>query len=114
MINFDIKDLYVNIPIDETLNIIKTELLQNNNNHITHQILSLLRVILSQNYFTFQQQIYQPEQDISMRSPISSLIAEIFLQHFEEANIKQLLDTKNIAFYVRYVDDILVIFDTTK
>jgi len=114
MINFDIKDLYVNIPIDESLNIIKTKLLQNNNTQITHQILSLLRVILPQNYFTFQQQIYQPEQGLPVGSPISSLIAEIFLQYFEDANIKQLLDTKNIAFYVRYVDDILVIFDTTK
>jgi hypothetical protein len=29
------------------------------------------------------------------------------------ANIKHLLDTKNIAFYARYVDYILIIFDTT-
>ena len=29
-------------------------------------------------------------------------------------NIKQLLESKNIAFYVQYVDDILVIFDKTK
>ena len=49
-----------------------------------------------------------------MGSPISSLIAEIFLQHYEDANIKQLLDMKNIALYVRYVDDIFVIYDTTK
>ena len=49
-----------------------------------------------------------------MGSPISSLTAEIFLQHYEDANTKQLLDTKSIALYVRYVDDILVIFDTTK
>jgi len=49
-----------------------------------------------------------------MGSPISSLIVEIFLQHYEDANIKQLLDLKNIALYVRYVDDILVIYDTTK
>jgi hypothetical protein len=52
------------------------------------------------------------EQDISMGSPISSLIAEIFLQHYEDENIKQLLDTKNIAFYMWYIDS-LVIFDTT-
>jgi len=96
------------------LSIIKTKLLQNNNNQITHQILSLIRAVLSQNYFSFQQKIYQPEQGISMGSPISSLIAEIFLQHYEDANIKQLLDSKNVAFYTRYVDDILVIFDTTK
>jgi len=114
MITFDIKDLYVYIPIDETINIIKTKLLQNNNPQITHQILSLLKVVLSQNYFTFQQKIYQPEQGVSMGSPISSLIAEIFLQHYEDLHIKQLLDTKNIAFYVRYIDDILIISDTTK
>jgi hypothetical protein len=46
-----------------------------------------------------------------MGSPISSPIAEIdvFLQHYEDANIKQLLDTKQIALYVQYIDDILVI-----
>jgi len=49
-----------------------------------------------------------------MGSPISSLIAKIFLQHYEDANVKQLLDMKNIALYVRYVDDIVVIYDTTK
>ena len=49
-----------------------------------------------------------------MGFPISSLIAEIFLQQYEDKNIKHLLDTKNIAYYARYVDDILIIFDTTK
>jgi len=47
-------------------------------------------------------------------SPLSGLIAEIFLQHYKDANIKHHLDTKNIAFYARYVDDILIISDTTK
>jgi len=76
--------------------------------------MSLLRVVLTQNYFTFQQTIYQPTQGIAMGSPISSLIAEIFLQQYEDKKIKHLLDTKNIAYYARYVDDILIIFDTTK
>jgi len=48
----------------------------------------------------FQQKIYQPAQGISMGSQISSLIAEIFLQHYEDVNIKQLLDMKSIALYV--------------
>jgi len=58
--------------------------------------------------------IYQAEQGISLGSPISSLITEIFLQHYDDGNIKQLLDMKSIALYVRYVDDILAIFNTTK
>jgi hypothetical protein len=114
LITFDIKDLSVNIPVTETLNIVKTKLLQNNDTQIAHQILTLLKEILSQNYFAFQQRIYQPKQGIAMESPILGLIAEIFLQHFEDTNIKHLLDTKNLAFYTRYIDDILIIYDTTR
>jgi len=44
MRSFDIKDIYVKIHIDETLNIIKAKLLQNNNIQITYQKLSLLKV----------------------------------------------------------------------
>ena len=33
---------------------------------------------------------------------------------FEDESIKHLLDAKNIAFYTRYVDDVLIIYDTTK
>jgi len=114
LITFDIKDFYVNIPITETINIIKEKLLQNNNTQIMHQILALLKVVLAQNYFKFQQRIYQPEQGISIGSPISGLIAEIFLQYNEDANIKHLLDTKSIAFYTQYVDDVFIISDMTK
>jgi len=49
MITFDIKDLYVNSPIDETLNIIKTKLQKNNDTKTTQQIISLLGTVLSQN-----------------------------------------------------------------
>jgi len=49
-----------------------------------------------------------------MGSPISSLVAEIFLEHYEDIHIKQLLDTKNTALYTRYVDDILIIYNITK
>jgi hypothetical protein len=49
-----------------------------------------------------------------MGSPISGIIAEIFLQNFEDNNIKQLPDTKNIAFYARYIHDILIIYATTR
>jgi hypothetical protein len=37
-----------------------------------------------------------------------------FLQHFKDIHIRQLLDTKNILLYTRYIDDILIIYDTTR
>jgi hypothetical protein len=49
-----------------------------------------------------------------MGSPISSTIAEIFLQLPGYIRIKKFLDTKNIIFYTRYVDDILIICNTKR
>jgi hypothetical protein len=48
-----------------------------------------------------------------MGLPISGLIAEIFLQHYENHIIKSILDTNKINIYNRYVDDIIIIFDNT-
>jgi hypothetical protein len=109
LITYGIIDPYVNIPMEETLTITKSRLLKSNDAQITQQIIILMKLILSQNYFTFQNKIHQPEKGVFMGSPISSTIAEIFLQHLEDIHIKQLLDTKNIIFYIRYVDDILII-----
>jgi hypothetical protein len=53
-------------------------------------------------------------QGIAMGSPISSTIAEIYLQFLEKIYIKQWLESKEIIYYKRYVDNILVIFDQNK
>jgi hypothetical protein len=49
-----------------------------------------------------------------MGSPISGTMAEIFLQYIENRHLKQLLDSKNIIFYTRHVDDIFIIYDTIR
>jgi hypothetical protein len=94
MITLDIKDLYVNIPIKETLTITKSLLLEHNDEHTTKQILTLLETILQQNYFSFQNNTYQREKVVSMGSPISNTIAEIFLQYLENTHLKQILVIK--------------------
>jgi hypothetical protein len=72
----------------------------------------LLETILGQNYFTFQNQIYQPDKGVAMGSPISGTVAEISLQQLEKPHIKHLIDSKHLIFYARYVDDILI-YDST-
>jgi len=114
LLTLDIKDLCVNIPIQETLNLTRTQLIAHNNKQTTHQIMTLLSTILRQNYFSFLGQIYQPDKGVAMGSPISSTMAEIFLQQIENSIIKHLIDTKIISFYTRYVDDILLIYDSTR
>jgi hypothetical protein len=82
LISYDIKDLFVNIPIEEILAITKSMLLKYIGTQITQKIITLMRLVLSQNYFKFQNEIYQPEKGVFLGSPISSTIAELFLQNF--------------------------------
>jgi hypothetical protein len=46
-----------------------------------------------------------------MGSPISGTLAEIYLQLTEELYIKHWIESQEIVYYKRYVDDILIIFD---
>jgi hypothetical protein len=82
LIMHDINDC-INIPIKKTLGIIKSLLiLKNNDLQITGQILSLMKLVFSQNYFIFLNKIYQPEKGVAMGSPVLSTTAKIFLQYF--------------------------------
>jgi hypothetical protein len=112
LLTLDIKDLYVNIPIDETLNITKTILDTHNEPRITTQIVHLLTAVLEQNYFSYQNVIYKPGNGVAMGSPTSGTVAEIFLQHLEESHVPHFLDTHHIIYYTRYVDDIFIVYDS--
>jgi hypothetical protein len=113
LLTLDIKDLYINIPIKETIDITRTQLLMNTDRQTTNQIITLQEIILGQNYFSFQGQIYQLVKGVAMGSPISGTMAEIFLKQLEKTHIKQLIDSNNITFYTRYMDDILIVYDST-
>jgi hypothetical protein len=73
-----------------------------------------MKLVISQIYFIFINKINQPEKGVAVRLTLSSTAAEIFPQYFEDKHIKHLLDTKNVTFYVRYVDDILINYDSKK
>jgi hypothetical protein len=48
-----------------------------------------------------------------MGAPSSAFLAEIYLQSLEHNQIMHILKKHKIISYHRYVDDILIIFDTT-
>jgi len=80
----------------------------------TDKICNLIEAMLNQNYFTYQNQVSRPTKEVAMCFPISGIIAEIFLQSLERTHFKPLLDKKHIIFYTRYIDDILIIYDTAQ
>jgi hypothetical protein len=111
----DIKDLYVKIPINHTIYIVN-KLLKNNriDECIITEFMCTLRMITNQNYFQYEGKFYKPNSGVAMRSPLSGILAEIFLQDLEQHRIKHLLEGGNIIYYNRYVDDIFIIYNQAK
>ena len=74
----------------------------------------MLETIMKQNYFQYNERLFQPEKGIAMGFPISIIMAEVYLQYIEETYVKQYLDNKEITYYKSYFDDILIIYDQNK
>jgi hypothetical protein len=101
LITFDIKDLYVNLAIDGLLHTTNFWLHKTNCHAITQQATDLIRTVLNQNYFQYDDQYYKPFTGIAMGSPLSSTMTEIYLQYFEEMFLRHWLETKEIIYYRR-------------
>ena len=85
----DIKDLFTILPIKNILHTTAFWLSKNKNDRmLIEQTLHLLKTVLEQNYFQHNNQFYQSNKGITMGSPISSTLAEIYLQYLEEKYIK--------------------------
>jgi len=115
MISLDIKDLFINLPIKNILHTTAFWLSSNDDDRmIIDQTLYLLKTILEQNYFQHNNQFYQPNKGITTGSPVSSTLAEIYLQYLEEKYVKHCLEHIDIIYQRRYVDDLVSIYDQSR
>ena len=97
ILTLDIKDLYVNLPINGIIKATRHWLhKKNNNENVITQLLNVIKTIVQKNYFQFNDTFYQPEKGIAMGSPISGSMAEIYLQYVETNYIKQWWESDEI------------------
>lgn len=116
-ISFDVKSLFTSIPTPEVKSILKALI---NNSNLTHSnqtnLFRSIEICLDQNYFKFNSKIYKQTNGLPMGSPLSPLLAEVFMANFENilfsTNMKESL-VKYIYFWARYVDDIFCIWTGT-
>jgi Reverse transcriptase (RNA-dependent DNA polymerase) len=109
LMSLDIKDMYTNIPIAKTVEIIKKNKLSNV--EWKNEIIEGLELCLSQNYFRFNNKFYIQENGLPMGSPLSPLMAEIFMNSFEIKILKDIDKERRIKKWIRYVDDILIVWE---
>ena len=114
MCSFDIENMYTNIPTNELFNIIENIIAKNQN--ISHEtkieINNLLKLILEQNYFEHNGKWFKQNEGLAMGAPTSAILAEIFIQYLEHTTIIDILNKYQIIDYFRYVDDILIFYNS--
>jgi len=68
--------------------------------------LTAINMIVNSTYFTFNKKYYKQIFGTPMSSLLSSILADIVLQHIEEATLDRL--PVDLPFYFRYIHDILL------
>ena len=76
------------------------------------QIIRLLEFCLKTTYFQFQGRFFEQLQGAAMGSPISPIVANLFMEDFETKAINAPEYPPRI--WKRYVDDTWVVIDSTK
>ena len=110
MISFDVKSLFTNVPIiDKTLEVIGNKLINDQSLEERsvlppEQITKLVKACLKTTYFVYNSEYYEQLEGAAMGSPVSPIVANIFMEHFEEIA----LDSR-FRLWRRYVDDVFCI-----
>jgi len=95
--SLDIANLYTNIPVTGTRDIISNTLVQLQLDPQTRrELLGWYDVITQQNYFTSNGEILIQKEGLAVGAPNSGLLAECFLQHLEKLHIQHLSDKHKI------------------
>ena len=89
MVSFDVKSLFTKVPMEESLQVIKKllikdETLENRTVMIPITIVNLVKLCMSSTYFEFGDKIYEQTDGAPMGSPLSPVIADIYMEYFED------------------------------
>ena len=87
--SYDVSALFTSVPIDPALNIIK-DLLEKDNTlqertvMEVRDIILLLEFCLKNTYFSFQDQFYEQVEGATMGSPVSPIVANLYMEYLEQ------------------------------
>ena len=127
MVPFDVSALFTSIPVDQALEVINRLIIKHQTDlefkskvgkawyevadHLDREdVMALLKIVLNNCVFSFQDQFYKQLHGAAMGSPCSPVVANIHMEYFEnKALCPELPISFTINTWLRYVDDVLTI-----
>ena len=113
----DICALFTSVPIEPVIDIIRRKLEQDQELHTrtamkVEPIISLLEFFLKTTYFQFMGRFYEQLQEAAMGSPISPMVANLYMEDFE---IKAISSAEYLlSCWKRYFDDTFVVIEPAR
>ena len=110
MASFDIKDLYTNIPLRESIQI-AMNLIDANVFNIPHSLFQkMLELSVYNTMFKFDGIYYRQVDGLGMGLPLSPTLANIFLCFHETTWLQNCPEDFKPVFFKRYMDDTFAVF----
>ena len=109
MFTADVVSLYTTIPLITAYQRI-SNILRINEDPLHDHIMTGLKLLMEHNFFTFNGQTWHQQNGTAMGTPCAPTFANLFLGHTEETVILPKYSA-NLACYLRYIDDVFVIWN---
>ena len=100
LVSFDVVSLFTNVPVMESMNYL-SEL-------FSKDIVDLFRECLTTTYFLWNGEYYQQRDGVAMGSPLSPVIANFYMEKFEDCVLATA--PKKPSIWLRYVDDTFAVW----
>ena len=110
LVSFDVKSLFINVPLDKTIDIILKRIY---NKHKTttnsgrKEMKDLITLCTKNVPFTFGNEIYQQKDGVAIGSPLELVLAETIMVELKKSIVPKL--NNHLHFWKIYVDDTLTI-----